>query len=47
MRIGNYMTVAWWKHDWMAFDRDGKLDVPGTVENLKRAEAVLKRALEA
>ena len=47
MRRGNTMTVAWWKDDWMAFDRDGKLDVPGTVENLRRAEAVLKRALEA
>ena len=46
MRIGNYMTVAWWKDDWMVFGEDGKLDVPGTVENLKRAEAVLKRALE-
>ena len=47
MRIGNYMTVAWWKDDWMAFGKEGKLDVPGTVKNLKRAEAVLKRAVEA
>ena len=41
MRRGNTMTVAWWKDDWMVFGKEGKLDVPGTVKNLKRAEAVL------
>lgn len=46
MRKGKTMTVAWW-NDWLAFDADGKLDVSGTVENLKRAEGVLKQALEA
>ena len=41
MRRGNTMIVAWWKDDWMVFGKEGKLDVPGTVKNLKRAEAVL------
>ena len=41
MRRGNYMTVAWWKDHWMAFGKDGKLDISGTIENLKRAESVV------
>ena len=45
MMIGNFMTVAWWKDDWMAFGKDDKLDMSGTVENLKQAEAVLKTAI--
>ena len=40
------MTVAWWKDDWLDFDGNGKLDISGTVENLKRAEAVVYRAQE-
>lgn len=45
MRIGSSMTVAWWKDEWMAFDKEDKLDISGTVENLKQAEAVLKSAI--
>ena len=44
MRKGNYMTVAWWKDDWMAFNKNDNLDISGTVENLRQAEAVLKTA---
>ena len=44
MRKGKSMTVAWWKDDWMAFGKDGKLDVPNTVQNLKRAESVVLEA---
>lgn len=47
MRIGNTMTVAWWTDDWMAFGKDGKLDICGTVENLKQAEIVLKAAISS
>ncbi len=47
MRRGNYMTVAWWKDNWMAFDKDDNLDISGTVENLKQAEAVLKTAISS
>ena len=47
MRIGNTMTVAWWTDDWMAFGKDGKLDMSGTVENLKRAKTVLKSAISS
>ena len=45
MRRGKTMTVAWWNDDWLAFGEDGKLDMSGTVENLKRAESVLKAAI--
>ncbi len=45
MVIGNWMTVAWWKDDWMAFKPDNKLDLPGTVKNLEQAEAVMKKAI--
>ena len=45
MRRGYHMTVAWWREDWLAFGKDEKLDIPNTVENLKQAESVLKRAL--
>ncbi len=44
MRIGGDMTVGIWKEEWMAFGQDGKLDIPGTVKNLKRAESVLRAA---
>ena len=43
MRIGNTMTVGIWREDWMAF-KNGKLDIPGTVKNLKQAESVLRAA---
>ena len=45
MRKGKTTTVAWWKEDWLAFSKDGKLDISNTVENLKRAESVLKKAI--
>ena len=45
MGKGNSMTVAWWKDAWMAFGKNDKLDMPGTVENLKQAETVLKTAI--
>ena len=45
MRRGQWMTVALW-NDWMAFDTNNKLHVSATVENLKRAEAVLKQVVE-
>lgn len=44
MRRAKNMTVAWWKEDWLAFGKDGKLDIPNTVRNLKRADKVLKDA---
>ena len=47
MRIGNTLTVAWWRDDWMVFGKDDKLDMSGTVENLKQAEAVSKAAMLA
>ena len=47
MMIGNFMTVAWWKNDWMAFGKDDKLDMSGTVENLRQAEVVLKTAMSS
>ena len=47
MRRGNTMTVAWWKNDWLAFGKDGKLNIPNTAENLKLAESVLKAAISS
>ena len=44
MGTGKTMTVGVWKEDWMAFGQDGKLDIPGTVNNLKQAESVLRAA---
>ena len=43
MGYGNTMTVGIWREDWMAF-KNGKLDIPGTIENLKQAESVLRAA---
>ncbi len=43
MGYGNTMTVGIWK-DWLAFGQDGKLDMQGTVKNLKQAEEVLRAA---
>lgn len=47
MRIGNAMTVALWKEDWMAFGEDGKLDITQTVENLRQVSDVVKKAAES
>lgn len=44
MRRGQTMTVACWEDEWLAFDKDGRLDISNTVENLRRAESVLKTA---
>lgn len=49
---GWHMTVAQWgkkeeeKKTWLAFDSDGRLDKQATVANLKKAEAVLAKAIE-
>ena len=48
---GKHMTVAQWsdkkeKGDWLAFDADGTLDLDKTAANLKKAEAVLAKAIE-
>ncbi len=47
MRIGETMTVAWWQTDWMAFGKDGKLDMSGTVKNLKHVETVVRTAMSS
>ena len=47
MRIGETMTVAWWQTDWMAFGKDGKLDMSGTVKNLKHVETVVRAAISS
>ena len=45
LKIANYMTVACWKDEWLAFGKDDKLDISNTVENLKQAESVWKKAI--
>ena len=45
MGVGNTMTVGWWKEDWMAFGKDKRLDLAGTIKNLKQAEEVLQAAV--
>lgn len=47
MGIGKTMTVAWWQPDWMAFGKDGKLDMSGTVENLKPPGSVVIAAMSS
>ncbi len=47
MRVGNTMTVGWWKENWMAFGKDNRLDLAGTIENLKQAEEVLQAAISS
>lgn len=47
MRIGETMTVAWWRPDWMVFGEDGKLDMSGTIENLKQVETVVKATMSS
>ena len=48
---GQHMTVAQWGKEeketgtWLAFDSDGRLDEEATVANLKKAEAVLAKAI--
>ena len=49
---GWHMTVAQWGKEeketgtWLAFDSDGRLDKEATVANLKKAEAVLAKAID-
>ena len=49
---GRYMTVAQWGKEekeigtWLAFGDSGALDLDKTVANLKKAEAVLAKAIE-
>ena len=49
---GRHMTVAQWGKEeketgtWLAFNSDGRLDEEATVANLKKAEAVLAKAIE-
>ena len=45
-RSGRTMTIALWKKPWLAFDSDGRLDEEATVANLKKAEAVLAKAID-
>ena len=46
------MTVAQWGKEeketgtWLAFNSDGRLDEEATVANLKKAEAVLAKAID-
>ncbi len=42
----DYMTVARWNEDWLAFDANGELDVEGTVENLGNAQNILTAAVD-
>lgn len=44
-RSGWTMTIALWKNPWLAFDY-GRLDIKATVANLKKAEAVLAKAID-
>lgn len=44
-RSGLTMTIAR-KKSWLAFDSDGRLDKEATVANLKKAEAVLAKAID-
>ena len=46
MRSGWTMTVGHWKGEWLAFDSNGEIDLPGTVANLKAAEQILRIAAE-
>lgn len=49
---GKHMTVVQWGKEgkergtWLAFDSDSRLDKEATVANLKKAEAVLAKAIE-
>ena len=49
---GRHMTVVQWGKEgkergtWLAFDSDSRLDKEATVANLKKAEAVLAKAIE-
>ncbi len=47
MRIGETMTVARWQPDWMVFGKNDKLDMPGTIENLKQVETVVRSAMSS
>ena len=43
MRAGWTMTVGRWKGEWLAYS-DSKVDLDGTVRNLRRAEEILRTA---
>jgi len=43
---GETMTIALWKEPWLAFGDSGTLDLNETVANLKKAEAVLAKAID-
>ena len=45
-RSGRTMTIALWKKPWLAFGDSGALDLDKTVANLKKAEAVLAKAID-
>ena len=45
LKIADYMTVACWKDEWLAFGKDDKLDISKTVENLRQVESVWKTAI--
>lgn len=45
-RSGWTMTIALWKNPWLAFDANGTLDLDKTVANLRKAEAVLAKAID-
>mgnify|MGYP000716503602 CR=1 FL=1 len=46
LRNGHWMTVAVWQHDYRAVDSEGRLDWPGTLATLMKAEAVLDKSVE-
>ena len=46
MRVGNTMTVGHWSGKWLAFN-NGKIDIDGTVANLRAAENILRSAAES
>ena len=35
-----------WKNEWLSFDENGKIDLDRTVENLRKAESVLREAVK-
>ncbi len=45
LRTGESMTVAWYDPEWMAFDKNGAVDVTRTASNLKMAQEILDEAV--
>ena len=41
------MTVAWWQTDWMDFGKHAKLDMSGTIRNLKQVGKVVRDAMSS